>query len=109
MKRLLSLSTTLLLGSMSATAAGLSAADLAACAADVKELYGKTAEVKVVSSRPFMDGSRILMAAHVGPDEKGVTRTYLATCWEPVDDLIVFDNRDSDHIASRDAEVKIGE
>ena len=86
----LTLSTAVLLGAVSAAAAELNQADLAACNAEVKNHYGEDAELRLVTSRPYIGGTRILVAAKVGPDAQDVSRTYLATCWAPESDSLVY-------------------
>lgn len=87
----LTLSAAVLLGAVSTAAAELSNADLAACEAEVKDHYGEDAKLRLVTARPYIDGTRILVAARVEPDAQSVSRTYLATCWAPASDTFVFD------------------
>ena len=109
MTRLIPLSTLLFVGSMTAAASGLSEAEIAACKADIRDHYGTNTVVKLVSSRPYMDGTRVLLAADVGPDELDITRTYLATCWAPVSDTYLVKSGKTDHGAGRGAEIAVVE
>jgi hypothetical protein len=87
----LTLSTAVLLGAVSTSAAELSKADLAACEAEVRDHYGEEAELRLVKYRPHIGGTRILVAAQVGPDAQDVSRTYLATCWAPDSASFAYD------------------
>ena len=96
MKRVIAFSTALFIGSTAAIAGQLSESDIAACQAEVKGHYGENAEVKLITSRSYRDGTRILMAADVGPDTKDITRTYIATCWAPAMERVASESGESD-------------
>ena len=87
----LTLSTAVLLSAVSTSAAELSKADLAACEAEVRDHYGEEAELRLVTSRPYIGGTRILVAAQTRPDVRDVSRTYLATCWAPESASFAYD------------------
>ncbi len=86
-------------GAATVQAADVNPSELEACKTQVSAFYGEESNMKLVSQRQYLDGTRMKLAVYNMDPVTGYSTTRLANCWVGAEDFQAnSDNGSADQI-----------